>query len=76
MAINLTTYACIHRIHSRADLRCLGGKTGAPHTDEACSGTTMKDYLRVTDLSHIPDDLVALYDDGTVEHAYEPTQTG
>ena len=33
--------------------------------DEECTGTTMRDYLRGSDLSHIPDDLVALYDDGT-----------
>jgi hypothetical protein len=42
-------------------------KHGAPHSDEACTGTTMRDYLRVTDCSHIPDDLVALYDDGTTD---------
>jgi hypothetical protein len=42
-------------------------KQGAPHSDEACSGTTMRDYLRVTDLAHIPDELVALYDDGTID---------
>lgn len=42
------------------------GKHGAPHADEACTGTTMRDYLRVADLAHIPDELVALYDDATV----------
>ncbi len=42
-------------------------KRGAPHSDEACSGTTMRDYLRVTDLAHIPDELVAIYDDGTID---------
>ncbi|MCS6926683.1 MAG: hypothetical protein NZ578_12355 [Candidatus Binatia bacterium] len=55
----------------------VAAKRGAPHTDEACTGTTMRDYLRVTDLTHVPDDLVALYDDGTVERGralYEPTQ--
>lgn len=41
------------------------GKKGAPVVDEACTGTTMRDYLRGTDLTRIPDDLVALYDDGT-----------
>jgi hypothetical protein len=45
----------------------VGTKRGAPHSDEACSGTTMRDYLRVTDLAHIPDELVALYDDGTID---------
>jgi hypothetical protein len=38
---------------------------GAPNADAACTGTTMRDYLRATDFSHLPDDIVALYDDGT-----------
>ncbi len=38
-------------------------KRGAPNADAACTGTTMRDYLRVTDLEKIPEDLVALYDD-------------
>lgn len=40
-------------------------KRGAPRVDEECTGTTMRDYLRGTDFSHIPDELVALYDDDT-----------
>jgi|CXWL01.1.fsa_nt_gi hypothetical protein len=43
------------------------GRKGAPAVDEECTGTTMRDYLRGTDFSHIPDELVALYDDGTGE---------
>lgn len=49
---------------------------GAPIVDEACTGTTMRDYLRGTDLTRIPEDLVALYDDGTStagELLYQPT---
>jgi hypothetical protein len=38
---------------------------GAPRVDEACTGTTMRDYLRGTDLSRLPSDVIALYDDGT-----------
>jgi hypothetical protein len=38
---------------------------GAPNVDSACTGTTMRDYLRATDLSHIPESVVAMYDDGT-----------
>ncbi|MBX3301850.1 MAG: phytanoyl-CoA dioxygenase family protein [Nitrospira sp.] len=41
-------------------------RIGAPRIDEACTGTTMRDYLRATDLAHIPDELIALYDDETV----------
>lgn len=40
-------------------------RRGAPRVDEACTGTTMRDYLRGTDLSHVPDEIVALYDDET-----------
>jgi len=41
------------------------GRRGAPNVDAACTGTTMRDYLRCTDFAHIPDDIVALYNDGT-----------
>lgn len=34
---------------------------GAPNIDSACTGTTMNDYLRGTDLSHIPDEIVSRY---------------
>ena len=45
----------------------VAAKRGAPRVDEECTGTTMRDYLRGTDFSHIPDNLVGLYDDGTGE---------
>jgi hypothetical protein len=35
---------------------------GAPNIDSKCTGTTMSDYLRGTDLAHLPPDLVARYD--------------
>ena len=35
---------------------------GAPNVDSKCSGTTMGDYLRGTDLEHLPQDLIAQYD--------------
>jgi hypothetical protein len=38
---------------------------GAANLDSACTGTTMNDYLRGTDLSHLPEEAIALYDDGT-----------
>jgi len=40
-------------------------RTGAPNIDSACTGTTMVDYLRGTDLSHLPPEAIALYEDGT-----------
>jgi len=38
---------------------------GAPNMDSRCTGTTMRDYLRCSDLRHLPDDAIASYDDGT-----------
>jgi hypothetical protein len=37
---------------------------GAPNVDSTCTGTTMNDYLRGTDLAHLPADLVARYEPG------------
>lgn len=50
-------------------------KLGAPRCDEECTGTTMRDYLRGTDLSQLPEEVIALYDDETAssgEIAYRP----
>jgi hypothetical protein len=35
---------------------------GAPNVDSECTGTTMRDYLRVTDLAHVPESLITMYD--------------
>jgi hypothetical protein len=40
-------------------------RRGAPNIDSACTGTTMRDYLRGTDLTHVPDEVVAIYDIST-----------
>jgi hypothetical protein len=40
-------------------------KRGAPNIDSACTGTVMRDYMRCTDLSRIPEGVIALHDDGT-----------
>jgi hypothetical protein len=40
-------------------------RRGAANIDSRCTGTTMRDYLRCTDLAHLPDEIVKLYDDGT-----------
>src|SRR4030095_4826145 len=37
-------------------------RRGAHNVDSACTGTTMGDYLRVTDLAHLPPDLIEAYD--------------
>src|SRR5579859_5997265 len=41
------------------------GRRGAPNVDSHCTGTTMRDYLRATDLERLPEDVVRAYDDGT-----------
>ena len=56
-------------------------RRGAPNIDGASTGTTMRDYLRGSDLTHIPDDIVALYDDETAMSAeatlvYAPSSAG
>jgi hypothetical protein len=42
-----------------------GARRGAPNVDSHCTGTTMRDYLRVADLSAIPEQVIRLHDDGT-----------
>jgi hypothetical protein len=51
-------------------------RRGAPNVDSQCTGTTMRDYLRGADLVHLPDHIVRLYDDETVDHGsllYQPS---
>ena len=40
---------------------------GAPNIDSRCTGTTMRDYLRASDFAQLPEEVVALYDDGTAK---------
>jgi hypothetical protein len=40
-------------------------RSGARNVDADCTGTTMGDYLRGSDGSHLPEDAIALYQDGT-----------
>jgi hypothetical protein len=47
------------------------GEIGAANVDSACTGTTLGDYLRGTDLAHLPEEALALYSDGT-ESQYVP----
>ena len=35
---------------------------GAPNIDSACTGTTLRDFLRASDLEPLPDEIVAMYD--------------
>jgi hypothetical protein len=40
------------------------GRIGAANVDSACTGTTIRDYLRGTDFAHLPEEAMALYLDG------------
>ena len=44
-------------------------RNGAPNVDSACTGTTMRDYLRGSDLSHLPEHAIAMYDDNAVSQS-------
>jgi hypothetical protein len=40
-------------------------KRGAKNVDSACTGTSLRDFLRGSDFARIPPDVIALYNDGT-----------
>jgi hypothetical protein len=54
----LARYSIDFRTVDLADARA---SRGAPNIDSACTGTTMADYLRVSDLAHVPDEVVAAF---------------
>ena len=37
-------------------------KRGAPNIDSACTGTALRDFLRVSDLTHLPDEIALPYE--------------
>ena len=41
----------------------VAGKLGAANVDSRCTGTTLRDFLRCSDLSPLPEELVSSYDD-------------
>jgi hypothetical protein len=47
-------------------------ETGAINVDSASTGTTMGDYLRCTDLRHLPPELIEKYDAGNVARLGAP----
>ncbi len=67
----LTRYSIDFRTVHLDDLR---DRRGARNVDSACTGTTIHDYLRGSDLTHLPEELVALYADVT-ETGYVPSPT-
>lgn len=57
-------YSIDFRTVHRADA---AARRGAPNIDSACTGTAMRDYLRASDLAHLPADIVALYETALIE---------
>jgi hypothetical protein len=43
----------------------LAHEQGAPNLDSACTGTCLREFRRASDLAAMPDELVAIYEDGT-----------
>jgi hypothetical protein len=64
---NVTRYSIDFRTVHLDDVL---NRLGAPNIDSACTGTTMGDYLKGTDFSHLPAEAIAPYLDGTeIEYA-------
>jgi len=59
---DVTRYSIDFRTVHLDDVR---NRTGAPNIDSACTGTSMRDFLKGTDFSHLPPEALALYRDGT-----------
>jgi hypothetical protein len=48
-------------------------KAGAPNVDSASTGTTMRDYIRASDFSHLPEEAIAPYcDESEAEFVASP----
>jgi hypothetical protein len=43
----------------------VAARCGAPNIDAACTGSNVRDFMRASDLAPMPDEVVALYSDGT-----------
>jgi hypothetical protein len=54
-----TRFSVDFRVVNLEDVRA---RRGALNVDSACTGTTMGDYLRVSDLSHLPASLIEAYE--------------
>jgi hypothetical protein len=61
-----TRYSIDFRTVNLADVRLL---RGAQNFDARCTGNTMGDYLRCSDLAHLPSDAVAPYEAGPPQAA-------
>jgi hypothetical protein len=58
----LTRFSIDFRTVHRDDV---ARQRGAPNVDSASTGTVMRDFLRGSDLTRLPEEIIALYDDAT-----------
>jgi hypothetical protein len=63
-ASNVTRFSIDFRTVHIADLEA--GR-GAPRSDAACTGTTLRDFRRCTDLAPLSPEVIAQYDDSSAE---------
>lgn len=56
---NRTRFSIDFRTVNVDDLRA---GAGAPNVDASCTGTTLRDFVRASDLEPLPEDLIAAYD--------------
>jgi len=68
----VTRYSIDFRTVNLDDLK---NRQGAPNVDSGSTGTTLRDYIRASDFTRLPDDVVALYFDGT-EAEFTPSPAG
>lgn len=53
-------------------------RKASPNIDSYSTGTTLRDYLRATDLTHLPPDIISIYDDESHHRGillYQPDRT-
>ncbi len=57
------------------DINDVKNKIGAPNIDSECTGTSLRDFMKGTDLSRMPEDIAAAYDQEGVKEGvlvYQP----
>ncbi|WP_200840960.1 phytanoyl-CoA dioxygenase family protein [Geminicoccus flavidas] len=57
-----TRFSIDFRTVNLADIK---NRVGARNLDSHCTGTSLRDFMRGTDLQRMPEEIVAMYDDGS-----------
>ena len=59
---DMARYSIDFRTVHMGDLKA---RIGARNVDSRCTGTTLRDYLRASDLAKLPEEVISLYDDAS-----------